>query len=1181
MRVLITQPAQEAASSARALAARGHDPIVIPLVTVARESPGALNLSGAQGFLATSAEAVRALADRVGVRTFPLFVDSDLTAAEARRAGFKDIHPAKDDAQDLARLVERTLKPANGALIYACSTNAPVNLPTMLGNMGFAVRPLPLYSVKRVETLPALLREKLANTSIDAAIFLSPDEARAFVTLVQRDGTAPGAGFKTVAATPAVAAPLRALKGTSVTVAAASDPDTIWATLDGNLVDRVEGERLARERREREDALRAEADAARRAAQAAEAAEKEQRARAKAVADQRERERIETERADAARTASEQIAAERAEKAERERAEGKRRKAEESARAKTERERLAAEQAEQERLRREEEARARAEQEQRKAEEAARAKAEKERLATEQAEHERLRREEEARARAEQEQREAEEAARAKAEKERLAAEQAEHERLRREDEARARAEQKQDEAERLARDKAEQARRVAEAGARIAAEQERLAAERAAWEAAETVRLAAAKAEHERLDAERIAREVAAAEKRAQEQAAREAREAAARAQHEKDRLAREALAREDAERRRRAQEEAVRAREAARRDERERRGAEKAARAAQAAVKKADTAERKRLARLEAEAKKTAAEAARREAAARSREEQERLAREHVERKAAAPSFGARLGALFTTARTAPDTSPTTNSRWTMTVAAHDAREDHPASPVAAAAATWNDKPMNDPNQNPEKSTPSSSDADNAANQRSATPIPSALLELDALVERENATNRVKDGAASREDVGVEGKPNTRSGGRSARMQVEDAADERAADRLRNWGRSEPSQAEASPHPEPADAASPEAMSASPRRKRGAGRSIALFFVLASVIAVGVMTVDRWWPLITGIDEAPVAQAPSTGPATSPPPAPATPPPAPAGSPAPPAPTSTPVESAPVVSAPVTAAATSDASAPVDLAADEAGLAPALTGQAQQIAALTARIATLEAALGNVARLEEINARVVALEDKSADAASVLALSDRVLNLESGARTLADQRSTAIAQIIAATQWREAVVTGRPFQKEWDAVAAMNPGAGAQTGFAAHAGAGLPTLADLQRRFGPMAAAVVRAGIIPRETSGWARRTLDRALSIVTIRRTDADVGDDVDAILVRAERAVTAANLPGAVSELNKLTGAALVAAQPWIDLATARIAAEQAVQGAVMAAVVGLAAQPSAANAPARD
>jgi uroporphyrinogen-III synthase len=264
MRVLITQPAQEAAISARALTARGHEPISIPLVTVERETAPQINLTNAQGFLAVSAEGVRALADLVGVRTFPIFVESDLTAAEARRLGFKDIHAAKDDGQDLARLVERTVKPANGALIYACSTAAPVNLPTMLGNMGFAIRALPLYSIKRVETIPPALRARLSDKTIDVALFLSPEEARAFVTLMQRDESAPSvAGLKTVAATPAIAAPMRGLKGASITVAADSDPETVWATLDGELIDKVEEERRTRERAIKEEAERQRAEQAR------------------------------------------------------------------------------------------------------------------------------------------------------------------------------------------------------------------------------------------------------------------------------------------------------------------------------------------------------------------------------------------------------------------------------------------------------------------------------------------------------------------------------------------------------------------------------------------------------------------------------------------------------------------------------------------------------------------------------------------------------------------------------------------------------------------------------------------------------------------------------------------------------------------------------------------------------
>src|SRR6185312_15375255 len=149
MRVLITLPAQDAETAAAALGARGHTVIAAPLLTIERIAAPQINLAGAQGFVVTGAEGARALAEHVGVRTFPVFTDSAVTAALLRTLGFKLVLAAKDDGADLARLIERTLRPNNGALIHACSTQPAGNLGALLGNMGFALRPLPLYGVKR------------------------------------------------------------------------------------------------------------------------------------------------------------------------------------------------------------------------------------------------------------------------------------------------------------------------------------------------------------------------------------------------------------------------------------------------------------------------------------------------------------------------------------------------------------------------------------------------------------------------------------------------------------------------------------------------------------------------------------------------------------------------------------------------------------------------------------------------------------------------------------------------------------------------------------------------------------------------------------------------------------------------------------------------------------------------
>ncbi|MBL8630231.1 MAG: hypothetical protein JNM81_11410, partial [Rhodospirillaceae bacterium] len=44
---------------------------------------------------------------------------------------------ADGDATALAKLIEKSLTPKLGGLVYVCSTSAPMNLHAMLSNMGF------------------------------------------------------------------------------------------------------------------------------------------------------------------------------------------------------------------------------------------------------------------------------------------------------------------------------------------------------------------------------------------------------------------------------------------------------------------------------------------------------------------------------------------------------------------------------------------------------------------------------------------------------------------------------------------------------------------------------------------------------------------------------------------------------------------------------------------------------------------------------------------------------------------------------------------------------------------------------------------------------------------------------------------------------------------------------------
>lgn len=241
MRVLITRPAGDAQAAAAQLRGQGHDVLTSPLISIEKTPEQKLSLTATQAFIVTDGDGARALADTVGVRTFPVFCDSAGTAAELNRLGFQDARSADGDAPAIARLIERSLTPKLGGLVYACSTTAPINLSAMLGNMGFAARMSALYAVGRAEVLPRSIADALTSNALDAAVFFSAEEARAFAQLVQRaDLDATTENLIAIVAAPVVAAPLTILKFARVISAPKSDAASVLAMVSDDLVRKPE-----------------------------------------------------------------------------------------------------------------------------------------------------------------------------------------------------------------------------------------------------------------------------------------------------------------------------------------------------------------------------------------------------------------------------------------------------------------------------------------------------------------------------------------------------------------------------------------------------------------------------------------------------------------------------------------------------------------------------------------------------------------------------------------------------------------------------------------------------------------------------------------------------------------------------------------------------------------------------
>ncbi len=174
--VLVTRPEPDATASV--LRARGFDPVIAPFL-ILRDR--AARLPDAAAIQATLAASPRA-ADRLAPNQRPLLAVGDATAARARARGFPHVHSADGDAAALAGLAASLCDPAGGPLLLACGHGQGHGLATDLRARGFRVLRRVLYAAGPVNRFPSAARDALAARRLHAALFLSAETARAFVT---------------------------------------------------------------------------------------------------------------------------------------------------------------------------------------------------------------------------------------------------------------------------------------------------------------------------------------------------------------------------------------------------------------------------------------------------------------------------------------------------------------------------------------------------------------------------------------------------------------------------------------------------------------------------------------------------------------------------------------------------------------------------------------------------------------------------------------------------------------------------------------------------------------------------------------------------------------------------------------------------------------------------------------
>ena len=232
MRVMITRPREDARPLAEALAARGVETLLEPLLEIVPVADAGIDLAGVQAVLLTSANGARALAAATGARDVTVLAVGAATAAAA--AGFARVEAAGGDVAALADLAASVCDPAAGALVHVAGSHVAGDLAGRLTERGFTLRRETLYTAKRAEALSDAAAAALRQGALDAVLLFSPRTADSFVTLAARAGvTADLARVRALCLSAAVAEAAGTVAWRALDVAARPDQEALLALVAG------------------------------------------------------------------------------------------------------------------------------------------------------------------------------------------------------------------------------------------------------------------------------------------------------------------------------------------------------------------------------------------------------------------------------------------------------------------------------------------------------------------------------------------------------------------------------------------------------------------------------------------------------------------------------------------------------------------------------------------------------------------------------------------------------------------------------------------------------------------------------------------------------------------------------------------------------------------------------------
>ena len=185
MRLLVTRPGSDGARTAALLRARGHEVVLAPLLRI-ESVDFELPDKAWSAVVMTSANAARAVADhprRETITALEVFTVGRHTAEAARAAGFRTVHSADGDKDDLADLLRACLGEHSAPLLYLAGEERAGDLAVG----GAPIVTVVAYRAVKAERFAPAVAAALGQGALDGVLHFSARTAQAYLDCAARE----------------------------------------------------------------------------------------------------------------------------------------------------------------------------------------------------------------------------------------------------------------------------------------------------------------------------------------------------------------------------------------------------------------------------------------------------------------------------------------------------------------------------------------------------------------------------------------------------------------------------------------------------------------------------------------------------------------------------------------------------------------------------------------------------------------------------------------------------------------------------------------------------------------------------------------------------------------------------------------------------------------------------------